>query len=285
MRKTHELDIFDTPEFFKVLRKEALKKYEKAISKFVTGVKQELVLSEAATIPDTVYGFWITDDGYIPVNGPTGHERVAKDRLGTDIKGALAAGWIRVVSKLALKEKALSINVDRGAISNRTAGLLRALALSDDFGAFTLDIGPGEHHEWKRFSDVKWFLRAFNEIRRPLQEVYQEEESTFTHDDVEYDLNKLFRLLDDAESYDVPVDALDWILDYDPAVGDYDFDDRTEKADVTVPIIVSWWFDSSQDQHRLVVLDGIHRVQKAKRLGLEFLPGHYVDEEELVLAK
>lgn len=112
-----------------------------------------------------------------------------------------------------------------------------------------------------------------------ISELYQEPKGgTFTHDDATYDLNALLRVTDDSEIHDIPLDELEWVFDYDNPGAEYD---RVESADLNAPIIVTWWRDDDDGDHKLVVLDGLHRIAKASENGLEYVKGIYVDAPEL----
>jgi hypothetical protein len=85
-----------------------------------------------------------------------------------------------------------------------------------------------------------------------LKEIYQEEDSTFTHNDVEYDLNLLLRLSKDVLVFEYPVKKLKWILKHDTPS-----EDRVKKAKLKYPILIT------KSQKRWVTLDGLHRLAKA----------------------
>lgn len=108
-----------------------------------------------------------------------------------------------------------------------------------------------------------------------LHEFYQEEkDSTFTHNGVEYDLNKVLRLTKDTPIIDVDVQDLMWILDHDtPDV------QRVQRADISKPILVV-----NQDGEKVVV-DGLHRLAKAKRKQVKQLPVKIVTSKILRQSK
>lgn len=104
-----------------------------------------------------------------------------------------------------------------------------------------------------------------------LHELYQEEPGGyFTHDGVNYDLNALLRRAENLPVQEFRVSDLDWVLsqDADP--------ERVAHADLGVPILVAKWRD------KLVVLDGYHRLTRAKREGRERIPGKFVPSEWLL---
>jgi hypothetical protein len=81
---------------------------------------------------------------------------------------------------------------------------------------------------------------------------YQEYGSTFTHEDHEYDLNKMFKLVNGRKSEDFPISKLKWILKWTNIKSA-----RVKKADKGVPILICK-FGS-----RWIVYDGVHRLTKA----------------------
>lgn len=103
------------------------------------------------------------------------------------------------------------------------------------------------------FFDKKFNKIGLNALALNESKLYQEEkDSTFTHDDVEYSVNKLLKETKDMEAEDYEVSKLKWILKHT----DID-DDRVKEAKLKYPIIIIKWED------KLVVLDGAHRLQKA----------------------
>ncbi len=108
-----------------------------------------------------------------------------------------------------------------------------------------------------------------------LYELYQEPEgSEFTHDGRDYDLNALLLVTGHFETHDIPIDQVVWVLEFDEPDPK-----RVAKADTQKPILVTWWED--EDGHRLVVLDGLHRIARAQQDGDEFIRGRYVDADDL----
>jgi len=110
---------------------------------------------------------------------------------------------------------------------------------------------------------------------------YQEGDcDTFTHNGREYSLNKLLILSSTLPVKEILVDELVWIFKYSRKLIDGTMvcsscmgsevgwhEKRVENCDLTVPIIVTIHDD------RLVVLDGLHRLEKAVGLGLTKIPG------------
>lgn len=106
---------------------------------------------------------------------------------------------------------------------------------------------------------------------------YQEEpDSSFTHRGQLYNLNILFREIEDMPPKRIDLADVAWILDdavIDPK--------RVKAADVRVPILVL----HERHPELWVVLDGTHRVKKAEERGLESLPCKIVTEQQLQKAK
>lgn len=110
-----------------------------------------------------------------------------------------------------------------------------------------------------------------------LYELYREEDGPDDgafHDGKLYSVNILVKLSDDLPTEDIPMSDLEWMLPCDGID-----DDRLEKADPSVPIIVTDWNGET------VVLDGAHRLTKAKEQGLENLPAKRVTQEILAMAE
>ena len=100
---------------------------------------------------------------------------------------------------------------------------------------------------------------AAEQLRQDLQgndEVYREYDSWFGHDGETYDLNRLFEIAHPLATEDVQIDKLLWCLDesLDSA--------RVKRADTSVPIIIT-----QLPTGQTLVVDGAHRVIKAKRQG------------------
>lgn len=119
--------------------------------------------------------------------------------------------------------------------------------------------------------------------------IYQEEEDgNFTHNGKKYRLNSVFQVVHDYPVQEVPVSELEWVLEYSYEVidgvkkchscrkgPDTWHAERVANADLNIPII----YTKSGD--KLVVLDGLHRLQKAVDLKLETILGKEIKEEEL----
>jgi len=76
--------------------------------------------------------------------------------------------------------------------------------------------------------------------------------SSFTHDDKEYDLNKLLKLTQGKDGSNFPIKELKWILKHTKVTKN-----RVKKADLKYPILIGKMDD------KWVVYDGAHRLTKA----------------------
>jgi hypothetical protein len=89
-----------------------------------------------------------------------------------------------------------------------------------------------------------------------------------------YLVDDLISLAENSPTYDVSIDEVDWVLEY--AKPD---EVRILKADLTVPVIVTE--ERVSGKNRLVVLDGLHRLAKAKRLGKKTIRAKFLTQKEL----
>jgi hypothetical protein len=99
---------------------------------------------------------------------------------------------------------------------------------------------------------------------------------TFTHDDEEYDLPAVKKLVADRDPDEVAVKAMKWVLPYADVAGDTE---RLKTADVTNPVIATHW------QKKIVVLDGAHRLQVAVNDKLKTLPVKFITQAELATCR
>jgi len=101
--------------------------------------------------------------------------------------------------------------------------------------------------------------------------------NTFTHNDKEYSLDKLNRLVKGSEVKLIKIKDLEWIFKYDNPLTDTP--ERIKTANIKVPILIT------KSQGKLVVLDGLHRLAKAEIEGLETLPSIMVNKNQLEASK
>jgi hypothetical protein len=103
---------------------------------------------------------------------------------------------------------------------------------------------------------------------------YREEEgSSFTHDKVTYDLNKVLAMVEKQPLAYIKVEDLKWML------SESSDEERTANADLKAPILVTEW------NHKWVTVDGFHRVKKAVIKKVKELPARIVSAEQLEKAK
>lgn len=100
---------------------------------------------------------------------------------------------------------------------------------------------------------------------------YQEEPgSSFTHAGKKYDLNKVLTLTRDRAVTSFPIAELEWVLKFSKPESA-----RVTASDPDVPVLI----------HRLdgkyVVVDGLHRLVKAKREGRPTIKGKVVYDRDL----
>ena len=89
-----------------------------------------------------------------------------------------------------------------------------------------------------------------------LFELYQEEKgSTFSDEDKNYDINKIFKLTEHAPTTFEKISELDWIIDHKPL--SHEDKERVNNADLSVPILIT------MKGTRVLVVDGYHRLLKA----------------------
>lgn len=110
-----------------------------------------------------------------------------------------------------------------------------------------------------------------------LFEIYQEEKSsTFVHDGKTYDINKLFKLADHIKPELYRVSDLIWVLNYDmPEAGSDD------DININIPILITMWYDDSVKAWRHTTIDGMHRLDKARRGKVSHLPGRMIPADLL----
>lgn len=121
--------------------------------------------------------------------------------------------------------------------------------------------------------------------------IYQESnEGKFTHNGVKYNLNKALKISHSRPTIKVKTADISWILGYNFVNVDGKMvcyscrkgpdnwhEERINKADLVAPII------TTKENDRIIVLDGIHRLDKAMRMGIEELPAKSLSKEDLEL--
>ena len=94
--------------------------------------------------------------------------------------------------------------------------------------------------------------------------IYQEEDSsTFIHNNMEYDLNKLLLISNNIPIEKIKTSELSWILKHTTVDKK-----RVRKSDTSFPLLIT--FDKVEN--KWVVLDGAHRLTKAVSENKKYLP-------------
>lgn len=103
---------------------------------------------------------------------------------------------------------------------------------------------------------------------------YTEENSTFASDGKTYNLSTLFLLTRETPIQEIEVSKLTWVLAYDRPRPD-----RVHRADLSAPIMVTTY------KGQELVIDGLHRLQKAVNENKKTLPYKRVSDEMLAMAE
>jgi hypothetical protein len=102
---------------------------------------------------------------------------------------------------------------------------------------------------------------------------YEEPNSTFTHNKQDYSLNKLFDLSENNPIAIVFIKDLKWQLQ--SATHTSRDEVRVSNADIKVPVLILPYND------RWVIIDGMHRLEKAMSSNLKVLPAKIITQEQL----
>ena len=102
-----------------------------------------------------------------------------------------------------------------------------------------------------------------------MAQTYKEKDSTFEANGTVYDLSKIHAAIKGDTSKEIRVSNLSWILKYIESTDKEKVDD----ADITKPILVTA-IDSQE-----VVVEGLHRLQKAIKTNVLVLPYKRVSSE------
>jgi hypothetical protein len=120
--------------------------------------------------------------------------------------------------------------------------------------------------------------------------IYQEDENdSFTHNGKKYNLNALLRLTHLRNITFLKINKLVWILKHTQYINDKSevictscrkgpshwHEERVSDADITKPILVI------NDNSRWVIVDGVHRLEKAIKENVAELPVIVVTDEDL----
>lgn len=109
---------------------------------------------------------------------------------------------------------------------------------------------------------------------------YREDiDSYAVHDGISYPMDHILQLAENRSVHGIRITRLSWLLDEYPLdMNDENVKKRVELVDVGMPIIVTY----SRRIAKFVVLDGRHRLHRAKEMGHEILPCRVIAEHELV---
>ena len=100
------------------------------------------------------------------------------------------------------------------------------------------------------------------------------EESTFTHFGKEYLVDDLIALTKHMSVKSLEISRLDWIFEFSTPD-----ESRVDSADLSIPIIVTKDIVDGKTQY--IVLDGLHRLSKADRLGKKYIQCYIVPKDEI----
>ena len=119
-------------------------------------------------------------------------------------------------------------------------------------------------------------LAAFLDELEVLEKLalYSEENSSFTHDGVEYDINRAFHTARSKESETFKMSDLVWVLRH--TTPDMSRVKRVDRLDPRFPILIS-----KDRRGRLTVVDGLHRLVRAKQRGEKTIEGKFIPKNEL----
>lgn len=109
----------------------------------------------------------------------------------------------------------------------------------------------------------------------PITRFYQEQNSTFKSNSNVYNLNYIFKAVEDEPVEQIAIIDLIWILKH----VDYLDPDRVQKADVSIPILVTKY------RNKELVVDGLHRLAKAVNSRMKDLPYKRVSKEVFEASK
>lgn len=111
-----------------------------------------------------------------------------------------------------------------------------------------------------------------HELNNPSQGIRV---NTFTHDDIDYDLDIVRKSVRNLPQVLVKVEDMKWLLDE----CDWSTEDAKRYAYLGRPVFVLMW------QGKVCVVDGYHRLHRAVRKGLERLPAIWVPDEVMNKAR
>ena len=98
---------------------------------------------------------------------------------------------------------------------------------------------------------------------------------TFSHDGKEYDLTKVRILTRDEKAFLLPIRDLIWIFKYNKPD-----ENRVFHAKLRYPLLVA-----KDKVGRWTVVDGLHRLERYRRRGINVIPVKLVNDEILRLTR
>lgn len=125
-------------------------------------------------------------------------------------------------------------------------------------------------------------------------DIYQENPTGhYSLYDVKYDLNKIFMLVHGKAIRNVPVKDLTWNLEYSKVVNEQGekvcgscqkgpkgwHEERVSNSNLEIPVIVTRY------RNKLLIVDGVHRLEKAVNAGASEIPTKELSKEEMNSAK
>ena len=108
-------------------------------------------------------------------------------------------------------------------------------------------------------------------------------ESTFSHNDVDYSIATMLRLID-KEKISVTstsLSSLRWALDQSPLKGE-EHEKRIEDADMNFPIIIG---NLPGRGSRVYIFDGLHRANKALRANQKNIDVYFLDAASVEMCR
>jgi hypothetical protein len=141
----------------------------------------ETILDEAAEVPPTEYGYWLSPEGEFTVVGYQKHGPVMQ-ALGvcktSGWREAFEAGWVRIGSNIKEAPNMLFVEFAEGTLTARSMSAIRRLARSQDFSRFfmTAMSYAGKGSVEKNFDRTGPFLVAVQEAgRKPAAQITEAE--------------------------------------------------------------------------------------------------------------
>jgi hypothetical protein len=180
MTPTGMFDLFKADPFFKILRKKAPKKHAVAVRKIVAEIERLLgedreKINERAgdDIPETEYGYWITDKGEFLVVPKFCHEEVA-EQAGTYYTACFKNGWIRIVCRPQAGRGDLNVGFYAGKLGNRAISALGRLVNSRSYAQYMTEIAGIPHEAglsgYGRYHDGREFLSSIARVNNHMHD-------------------------------------------------------------------------------------------------------------------